>query len=256
MAHGFARRLAAWPKVFAVSDRAVALSDRLADFEARTEAVHEVLLELRAEGAISLWRDEPFPILRHWGDEPLMTMERGAVARFGARGFGVHMNGLVQGPGGPSDLHLWVGKRAMNRQVAPGELDHIVAGGQPYGLSVMENLVKECAEEAAIPEALARRAEPAGELAYICERPEGLRDDLLFVYDLVLPADFTPRNTDGEVEAFYLWPLETVKAVIAEEPAFKFNCALCIIDLLRRRGYLGPEDPDYAAIARGLGAGE
>ena len=154
-----------------------------------------------------------------------MKMERGAVARFGARGFGVHLNGLVQGQGGPDDLRLWVGKRAMNRPLAPGELDHIVAGGQPHGLSVMENLVKECAEEAAIPEALARQAEPAGEIEYICERPEGLRDDLLFVYDLMLPADFTPRNSDGEVETFYLWPLEKVKAVIADKPAFKFNCA-------------------------------
>lgn len=252
VAHGFARRLEAYPKVFEVTAQAVVLSDRLADFDSRSDAVHEVLLDLRAAGAIAVWRDEAFPVLRHWGEAPVMKMERGAVSCFGARGFGVHLNGLVEGPGGPDDFHLWVGKRARSKPTAPGELDHIVAGGQPHGIGVLDNLIKECAEEAAIPEALARQAEPAGEIAYICERPEGLRDDLLFVYDLMLPADFTPRNSDGEVEAFYLWPLEKVKQVIAEGPAFKFNCALCIIDLLLRRGYLGPEDLDYDDIVQGL----
>ena len=35
----------------------------------------------------------------------------------------------------------------MNKPNWPGKLDHIVAGGQPYGISVMENVIKECEEE-------------------------------------------------------------------------------------------------------------
>lgn len=255
VAQGFARRLEAYPKVFEVTGQAVVLSDRLDDFDSRSDAVHAVLLDLRAAGDIAVWRDEAFPVLRHWGEAPVMKMERGAVSHFGARGFGVHLNGLVEGPGGPDDLHLWVGKRAMSKPTAPGELDHIVAGGQPHGIGVLDNLIKECAEEAAIPEALARQAQPAGEIAYICERPEGLRDDVLFVYDLTLPADFEPRNTDGEVDAFFLWSLEETMTRIAETDDFKFNCALVAIDFLLRQGFVDPDDADYSALAEGLRLG-
>ena len=247
--HEFARRLADFPSVFSVSGEAVQLDGGLATFEDRTAAVHDVLLSLRERGEIPIWRDEAYPVLRRWDEEPVMKMERGAVPLFGLRGFGVHLNGLVAHPDG---LHIWVGKRSMTKPTAPGELDHLVAGGQPHGIGIRENLMKECWEEAAVPATLAETAEAVGLVSYICERPEGLRDDVLFVFDLFLPPDFTPRNTDGEVEDFFLWPIEKAKAVIAEKPAFKFNCALCIIDLLLRRGYLVPDESDYHAIAHGL----
>ena len=75
--------------------------------------------------------------------------------RFGIRAFGVHINGFVKKSDG---LHMWVGKRAMDRAICPGMFDNMVAGGQPANLSLMDNIVKECAEEANIPEILARSA--------------------------------------------------------------------------------------------------
>jgi hypothetical protein len=128
----------------------------------------------------------------------------------------------------------------------------MVAGGQPHGMDILENLVKECREEAMVPSELARQARPVGLVSYICEQPEGLRDDICFVYDLLLPPDFQPRNSDGEVEEFFLWPMERAKSVVTESDTFKFNCALCLVDLFLRRGFLGPDEPDYHAIAHGL----
>lgn len=40
------------------------------------------------------------------------------------------------------------------------------AGGLPSGMPIKECLVKECAEEASIPECIARRAVPAGAIRY------------------------------------------------------------------------------------------
>ena len=40
--------------------------------------------------------------------------------------------------------------------------DHIVAGGQPYGISPFDNVIKECEEEASIPLELARLAKSVG----------------------------------------------------------------------------------------------
>jgi hypothetical protein len=87
------------------------------------------------------------------------------------------------------------------------------------------------------------------------ENEEGVRNDVLFVYDLALPTDFVPRNTDGEIEEFYLWPVERVIETLASGDAFKFNVALVVIDFLVRRGLLPPEDPDYLEIVHGLRLG-
>ncbi len=249
VAHGFARRLEAYPGVFVVSDRAVTLRPGLGDFDSRSAALREVLLELKGNGEIPLWLDEDYPVLRRWGEPPALKMERAAVPRFGVRGFGVHLNGLVRRRQG---LEMWVATRARDKPTAPGKLDHIVAGGQPYGLGVAENLIKEAQEEAGIPAALAAKAVPVGAVSYRCERPEGLRDDVLFCYDLDLPEDFAPANQDGEVESFALWPMEEVLARIRDTDDFKFNVNLVVLDLAVRLGLITPDAPDYQEIWEGL----
>ena len=249
--HEFAERLAEFPRVFEVGAVAVRLSDRLTDFAARTEAVAEVLLDLRESGELPFWREEAYPVTRSWGSAPMMTMERGAVPQFGMRAYGVHMNGIVARADG---LHVWVARRSMSKQTYPGELDNMVAGGQPHGLGITENLIKECAEEAGIGRQLAGAARPVGLLAYICEQPDGLRDDIAYCYDLVLPEDFRPRNQDGEVEEFQLWPIEHAVAVVRDTDDFKFNSALVMIDLFVRHGVIGPDDADYQPIVMGLGS--
>jgi hypothetical protein len=202
----FAKRLADFPSVFQVSDRAVVLAPGLTDVQSRTLAVAEVLGRLAEAGEIGGWRDEAYPITPRWDQPPRMAMERAAVPLFGCRAYGVHMNGLVF-DGEHTDL--WVAKRAPTKETAPGKLDHLVAGGQPQGIGVFDNLIKECAEEAAIPPDLARQAVPVGIVSYICERPEGLRDDVCFCYDLALPGDFAPPRTTSSSTArlsFWIWP--------------------------------------------------
>ncbi|MCZ4281656.1 DUF4743 domain-containing protein [Kiloniella laminariae] len=248
--HEFAQALAAFPKVFVVTEQQVSLCSSLKSFAERSEKVEEAIQQLVADGTISRWRGEYYPVTNDWGQSPIMKMDRGAAGYFGIRGYGVHVNGLVHTAEG---LKIWVGKRSLDKPNAPGKLDHIVAGGQPFGLGVYENLVKEAAEEADIPEALVQKAKPAGIVSYRCAREDGLRNDILFVYDLCLPEDFTPRNTDGEVEEFYLWPLEQVIDRIKSGDDFKFNVSLVLIHFLIRQGYITPDDdPDYCALVKGM----
>ncbi|MEM7169869.1 MAG: DUF4743 domain-containing protein [Pseudomonadota bacterium] len=243
------QRLIDFPKVFHVTDTLVTFHERLTDFDSRSAAMADVVASLRAAGEIRQWRDEFYPVTRSWDVAPKLKMERGAVPDFGVRAYGVHMNGLAEKADG---LHLWVARRSMTKQTAPGKLDHLVAGGQPHGMGILENLIKECGEEASIPPDLASRAQPIGLVSYVCARPEGLRDDICFCYDLMLPEGFKPENTDGEVDDFFLWPIEKVIDVLAAGEDFKFNCALVIIDLLVRKGYLTPDQQDYQAIVSGL----
>ena len=57
-------------------------------------------------------------------------------------------------------------RRSYNKPTFPGELDNTVAGGQPAGIGMLDNLIKECAEEAAIPRELAEQAKAVGFIAY------------------------------------------------------------------------------------------
>jgi len=177
------------------------------------------------------------------------VVERAAVPLLGVKGYGVHVNGYVVDGG---SVKMWVGRRSLSKPTGPGKLDQMVAGGQPAGISLADNLLKECAEEAAIPEALAAKAVPVGTVSYLTERPEGLRDDVLFDYDLELPADFEPTNADGEVAAFYSWPIERVIETLERSDEFKFNSGLVVVDFLVRRGFIGPERPNYVDIVEGL----
>jgi 8-oxo-dGTP pyrophosphatase MutT (NUDIX family) len=251
--HGFAGRLRAFPEVFVVDEERVRLADRLRDFASRTEAVAGVVERLRADGEITGWRDERYPVGTGFGAPPLLALERAAVPFFGTRSYGVHLNGFV---GRGEGMQLWVGRRAKDKATAPGKLDHLVAGGVPHGLTLRQTLVKECAEEAGMAEALAAQAQPVGTVSYRMETPEGLRNDVLFCYDLEVPADFVPVNHDGEIDAFCLRPVGEVRRIIAGTEDFKWNVGPVIIDLMIRHGLLAPEDPDYVAITAGLRAPE
>ena len=251
--HAFAERLSRWPEVLRVDDRGVALAGNLdaASVPAveRTQALSEVMQRLRDEGHIDGWRDELYPVNRTWSEPAFLLIERAAVPWFGVRAYGVHMNGFVRGADG---LKMWVARRSMSKPTGPGKLDQMVAGGQPADIGLHDNMLKECAEEAGIPLEIARHVRAVGAITHALETNIGFRPDIIFNFDLELPDDFTPVNTDGEVDAFYLWPIEEVMERVRDSDAFKFNCALVIIDFLVRHGYLAADDPDYADIVEGL----
>jgi 8-oxo-dGTP pyrophosphatase MutT (NUDIX family) len=248
VAGDLAARLRGHGDVFVIAADAVGLAPRLTGYAARTDAVDGVLRSLRAEGWFRGWRDEPYPVGPSFG-QWLFQMERAAVPSFGVCAYGLHVNGFV---GAGPDLRLWVGRRSRHKPTYPGQLDHLVAGGQPAGLSLDENLLKECAEEASLTPNIVRRARPVGIVSYLMENEEGLRNDVLFTYDLELPAEFTPVNADGEIEEFFLWPIERAMRELSGAANFKFNVAFVIIDFLIRHGFVGPEDRDYLELVRRL----
>lgn len=196
------------------------------------------------------WRGEAFDVRADPDGAPLSRIDRGALPKFGIQAQGVHVNGLVRKPGG---VHLWVAVRAADKLLDPGKLDHIVAGGIPAGLTPGETLVKEAAEEAAIPAELAARSVLVGRIGYTMQRPEGLRRDLLTNYDLELPDSFVPHPADGEVQAFELWPIGRALDEVRDGERFKFNVNLVLIDLFLRHGLIVGAEADElrAGLAQG-----
>jgi len=221
--------LAAWPQI-ARRDGAVVLEDG---------TVLDAIARALAAAGHYRWRNEAFDVRAAPGGPVLAGLDRGAIPSFGVLAVGVHVNGLVRHPGG---LHVWVARRADDKLLDPGKLDHITAGGVPAGLTPWQTLIKEAAEEAAIPPALAGQARHVATIDYAMERPEGLRRDLLYCYDLDLPADFVPRTADGEVAAFELWPIDRVMWTVRDTGDFKFNVNLVLIDLFMRQGLVPGEE--------------
>jgi 8-oxo-dGTP pyrophosphatase MutT (NUDIX family) len=244
-----ARSLSRFPKVFTVADDAVRLAAP-GDFDALSAAVDGVVERLVADGLVPKWRNEFFAVATRWGAPPLFKLDRGAVAFFGVRAYGVHLNGYRRDGTGP--LRLWVGRRAADKKVSPNKLDNLVAGGIGYGHGLFETLAKEAREEADMRAELIARAVPVGAVSYRMEVEGGARDDVLFVYDIAVPGDFVPRNTDGEIASFHLMTADEVVAGVRDSEDFKFNVNLVIIDFALRHGLVPPDDPDYLALVTGL----
>jgi 8-oxo-dGTP pyrophosphatase MutT (NUDIX family) len=240
--------LARFLRVFAVEPDRVRLVAE-GDVDRVSAAVDAVVEALVVEHRVPKWRNETFDVMAHWGDQPVFRLDRGAVPFFGVRAYGVHLNGYRRDAG---RLSVWIGRRAPDKRVAPNKLDNIVAGGVGNGYGAAATLVKEADEEAAIPAGLTRRAVPVGAVSYRMETALGIRDDVLFVYDLELPPEFVPQNRDGEIVDFALMPAGSVVERVRTTDDFKFNVNLVILDFALRHGLIPVEDPEYLAVATGL----
>lgn len=244
-----AERLRGFPRIFRAAEDGVNLIP--SGYEARTAAMADVVTRLQAEGLITGWRDESFPVAASFNAPPLFAIERAAVKAFGIRYYCVQLNGLV---GAGKRQRMWIGRRAMSKPIGPGKLDQIVGGGVPLGYSLAEVLVKESAEEAGMPAALAGSAHPVGAITILAEEDGGLWHETLFNYDLTLPEDFVPRNTDGEVESFELMSVAEVRQRLESSDDFLFDVVPLLADCLMRHGHLSADDPEYVALAELLAA--
>lgn len=242
--------LSQWPKAFLKNGDGFHLAADPDDYDGRSAVLQEALTGLAEIGEIQGWRDELYPIAPSFGAEPIAAFERSASPYLGIRAWGVHMTGYVRKSDG---LYIWVARRADDKPTYPGMLDNTVAGGLPMGLSPVENIIKECEEEAGIPRDLARHVRPVGIIAYKHQQKEGLKPDQMFCFDLEMPADFTPVNMDGEVGEFKLMPAGEVLQIVRETREFKYNCNLCLVDFFIRHGIVTPEnEPDYIELCLGL----
>jgi len=202
------------------------------------------------------WRDELYPVYGPDGDV-LFTIERSASPLFGVVTYGVHMTAyFYSGP--QRELKIWVPRRSRNKQTYPGMLDNTVAGGIAAGEQPLECLVRECEEEASLPEDMVRRnVKTAGAVTYFYIRDARaggetgmLQPECQYVYDLDLTNEtgVECKPNDQEVEGFEIMNMEQVKEALAKED-FKPNCALVILDFLIRHGVYSKEnEPKYAEI--------
>jgi isopentenyldiphosphate isomerase len=227
--------LTRWPDVFDIDAQRVLLSPQFDTVNLRSAALGSVIGALAAEGRIPGWRDETYAIRNAFDAPPLAYIERAASRFFGTMTYAVHLNGVVEYV--DRAPQLWIARRSETKATDPGMLDNVVAGGIGWGFSLAETIVKECWEEAGIPEEIAARA-VAGRTAHVLQSlPEGTQAEQIFIYDLALPEDFAPRNQDGEVGEHRLARIEDVAQAI-EEGAMTVDASLATLDCMLRRRWI------------------
>lgn len=191
---------------------------------------------LRAQGLIRAWRDEQVPILDPADGARLGAMERAAARFWGTLTLGAHANGFVADAAG-RPTHLWIAQRSLSKATDPGKYDNLVGGGVGAGQTPWQALVREGWEEAGLAPEQLQGLRAGSVLRLQRDIPEGLQHEWLHVYDLPLPAQWQPRNQDGEVAGFDCLPLDQALALAAGE-AMTVDAALATLDFALRRGLL------------------
>jgi 8-oxo-dGTP pyrophosphatase MutT (NUDIX family) len=225
----------------------------------RSIAVETTLLAMRETGhfkVLDKWRGELYAVYGR-NKELLFNVERSASPLFGVVTYGVHMTAYTRKHG---EIKIWTPRRARTKQTYGGMLDNAVAGGIASGESPFESLVRECGEEASLPEELVRKsAKACGTVTYWYVRDERaggetnlMQPEVQYVYDLELPEDTIPKPGDDEVEQFYLWSVDEVQEAM-RNGEFKPNCSLVVLDFLVRHGILTTEnESDYIELVSRL----
>jgi 8-oxo-dGTP pyrophosphatase MutT (NUDIX family) len=244
-----AARLSAFAGIFESAAGELGLVGTLSERGTRTAAVDEVTRTLAGEGLLSTWRDERYAIAPEFGAPPLVDIERAAARYFGVRTYAVHVNGLVRSSDG---LEMWLARRSANKAIDPCMLDNLVGGGIATGYGVLDTLRKEAWEEAGIPAHIAGQARPQGSVHICRAQPQGLQRETVFVYDLLLDADFIPANQDGEASEHRRVSLSAAAGLIAaggRDDAITADASLVILDCLLRHGALGADSPELRALS-------
>lgn len=236
-------------KLLVEANSTLTLKDESPDVDGRTQQLRTILHLLIEKKFIAKERFEAYSVATSFKDAPVALVDRALIPALGFVAYGVHCNGYIKKDNG---IHLWVGKRSSDRATDPGKYDHMIAGGQPHGLSARENLAKEAHEEAGVPANIIEHARSVGCITYAKAQPNGIRRDVLFTYDLKCPDDFTPRNVDGEVENFRLMKADEVLRLIHTGNDFKFNVNLVLIDFFIRHGIIGSDEAGYAELCASL----
>jgi len=239
-----AQRLRDSPACLEFAGNGVALTSSLATPAQRTEAFAKVARTLAGEGALTAWRDERYAVAERPGAAPLFELERAAARYFGIHTSAAHLNGLV---GDAADWRMWLARRSPTKPIDPGLLDNLVGGGIAAGAGVADTLVKEAWEEAGIAADRARSASRVGEVRICRDQPDGLQRETIHVHELRLPADFVPRNRDGEAVEHRLCEPDAVLAVLASDE-ITADASLVIVDFLLRHGHVPRDDPSFAAL--------
>jgi 8-oxo-dGTP pyrophosphatase MutT (NUDIX family) len=203
--------------------------------------LEEMALLLRDAKRLGKWRNEVLRVTSPDGTI-LGFVERAAARALGIKTFAVHLM-LYCGD------KVWVQQRALNKATDPGMWDTcvggLVAGDESFELS----LERESMEEAGVDIPAIRKQGTVLERGKTItvrrnlgagDGYEGYMYEDLLVWDLNVEPAFVPKNHDGEVAQFALWPIDKLVTELAAGSLTLEAILMCAESLSRRKLNLLP----------------
>ncbi|MFZ9177038.1 MAG: NUDIX hydrolase [Burkholderiaceae bacterium] len=199
------------------------------------DSVADFVNILRQTSAADGWRNECFTLCNEAG-EPILDrhgqtvgLERCLFRPLGLFYQTVQLNLLS--PQG----EVWIGQRAQHKAVDPGLWDAAVAGGLTHGENPLSALVRECWEEAGLPESSLTGLQTLGTVMVQrilgADGRQGLQREVVMSYGLTAAEAFRPINQDGEVQAFACVSLAEVWR-LWQQGQFNHEAAVGCLDFL------------------------
>lgn len=204
------------------------------------------------------WRDEKYTIyapgsfgIRKGNDEVVpdrkgsriaFQLERSGCQLFSFLTFGAHLTAYVIKD---DEYHFWVPRRSPTKQTYPSMLDNTVGGGITAGESARQTIIRECFEEASLPEGVVLRGlKSTGLISYVHKNSDGwVSPEVQYIYDLRLSSDIIPKSNDGESIDYTLMSFDQLRTSLLDfSHEWKPNCALVLIDFFIRHGLIDDEN--------------
>ena len=203
------------------------------------DSLQHLAHEWKSLGLLHGWRNEKFDVCDDAG-KVLFALERAAFRPFGLMSQAVHLNGLVQTDGG---WHFWIGRRSPHKAVDPDKLDNLVGAALP---AAKPRLKPPAAKAKKKP---GRRWPPALDTLRATARihslrpvSRGIHNEILHIFDIILPESVRPENQDGEVAGFELMNVSQLIETMLSQ-AMMHDAQLVTLEALKRYGALDRQHP-------------
>ena len=202
------------------------------------DSLQHLAHEWKSLGLLHGWRDEKFDVCNDAG-KVLFALERAAFRPFGLMSQAVHLNGLVQTDGG---WHFWIGRRSPHKAVDPDKLDNLVGGGIASGETPFEAVCRESEEEAGLMPPALDNLRAAARIHSLRPVSRGIHNEILHIFDIVLPESVRPENQDGEVAGFELMNVSQLIETMLSQ-TMMHDAQLVTLEALKRYGALDRQHP-------------
>ena len=175
------------------------------------------------EPKLNFYHNRPF------GINNIFEVDRKLLSILGLPQYGIHGNAWSLKK---NRVIFHFAKRSQKLDDFPGYYDNLFAGGQPVGISILDNLKKEAFEEAGIRKILKKNLVKGATVNYFHEHQDKIHSGIIFNYHLKIEnKNFS--NMDGEVDSFISEDAFEIYKLL-ESNTLKPNCIIPIADFFLR----------------------
>lgn len=201
------------------------------------DSLQHMARDWQQRGLLHGWRDERFDVCHN--EQVLFPLERAAFRPLGLMSQAVHLNGFTFKD---NEWQIWIGQRSPHKAVDPNKLDNLVGGGVSCDETIQEAMLRECEEEAGLLPKDMLNLHLTSHLHSLRPVTRGLHNEILFIFDAVLPEHIKPENQDGEVAGFELMRIPQILEIMTNDMMMS-DAQLVVLDAFYRYGIIRPQHP-------------